>query len=216
METTIAALALFASALPSMHANAVVGTFSATLDPVSISVTNGADQVRFVDLSITGLDFTPILLDELGALSATLTISPTPGGPATIPWIIDQATITPGAYFDAFPGTPYLSAGPSGTTVAVSFQPNMDPGTGASIAWPTFGTLARIGVKAPAGAEVGTWTLSAVVTLEGVDPDGFDAVADSLPAGTSLTITAVPEPETYALFLAGLGIVAVAGLRRRA
>jgi hypothetical protein len=50
----------------------------------------------------------------------------------------------------------------------------------------------------------------------GLTVEGNTGAAIQTASGTTYPLAAVPEPETYALFLAGLGLLAVATRRARA
>lgn len=48
-----------------------------------------------------------------------------------------------------------------------------------------------------------------------IQPSGWDVVATYNPHDVTLTVAAVPEPETYALMFAGLALVGFAAWRRK-
>ena len=112
--------------------------------------------------------------------------------------------------------TPSVTAVPGGASSAQGlffsfsmFDPE-DPS--AEITIPDSGVLAKFVVRSAAGATPGNWGIVAAVEAsdEVVDP-----VSTEL-AGMDTTLVAVPEPETYALFGAGLVMLGLGMVRRRA
>jgi hypothetical protein len=69
-----------------------------------------------------------------------------------------------------------------------------------NVSWSTAGTFASLGLTA------GTYRIT----------DSFGAESITIQIGTPATVAAVPEPETYAMFLGGLGLMGFAARRKKA
>ncbi|MBK9348103.1 MAG: FxDxF family PEP-CTERM protein [Burkholderiales bacterium] len=85
----------------------------------------------------------------------------------------------------------------------------------------SFGSLSGSVLQTTAGAASGhVWQhYTGLVTLTGATDLVFSAVGASTSYGGSLdnvSVTAVPEPETYAMLLAGLGVMGAVARRRKA
>ena len=120
--------------------------------------------------------------------------------------------------FNTFNGVTYTAVQSDASNVAGSFQGNLDMMTGAD---GKVTGMVQLVAAANANFFFGSRTASAFV-----DPHlEIDAAFLAANPGATLTITpgvgneigftAVPESSTYALILAGLGIVGVAACRRR-
>lgn len=204
MKTLVRSAALALAGLLSVPGIASAA-FTAHLEllPPS-SLVNSNAQANFVDfaLMIDGLTDDVDVSDTIG-LAATISVDP------ASPFQID--TVVMGSIFNdpIFTGDLIsLTVGPDegtpGTFKQLSF------GFGA-IGFPASGQLAMFRVSSAAGAPVGSWMLTSVVVATD-DFGDHEALADA-----TLTITAVPEPQTWALLAGGLALVGgVARTRRRA
>lgn len=107
-------------------------------------------------------------------------------------------------------------------TVTLLGDPNGVPGSGDEIAYPSFLFVGGDKFKSlnyPLPLATGSYYLSVYGVASGTGPDLPGSFGGPLPAGKyngSITVLAppVPEPESYAMFLAGLGLMGVMVRRR--
>lgn len=203
MKTLVRSAALALAGMLSVPGIAAAA-FTAHLEllpPSSLVNTNGQSNLVDFALMIDGLTDDVDVSDTIG-LEATITVDP------ASPFQIDAVQM--GSIFNdpIFTGDLItLTVGPDEGTPGpfkhISF------GFGA-IGFPAGGQLALFRVSSAAGAPVGSWMLNAVVTATD-DFGDHVALADA-----TLTITAVPEPQTWAMLAGGLALVGgVARTRRR-
>lgn len=209
----VGALGLAGGSVPASAA------FEAQLSPAAFSGLATLDQEFMLELSVSGLHSAGIDLTD--SISLTAVIGTTTGSPFTIELyddpntVEDYSTDSLGSFFAGLV-TPSVTAVPGGASSAQGlffsfsmFDPE-DPS--AEITIPDSGVLAKFVVRSAAGATPGNWGIVAAVEAsdEVVDP-----VSTEL-AGMDTTLVAVPEPETYALFGAGLVMLGLGMVRRRA
>jgi len=178
---------------------------SISIDPSGVE---GAPSTSFV-FSLDIDDFTDLGIDISDAprVGAVVNVVPT-GGPAT-PGPFTVTDVAPGDYFDTlFNPVGVVSPNGGDFIVEVSYSA-FDPNTFETVPMPASGRFASFTLAPTPLAAPGAWTLSATLFVDN----------ESDPVVLSNTVTAavvlVPEPETYALFAAGLLAVAVGARRRR-
>jgi hypothetical protein len=145
---------------------------------------------------------TVITRDRDNPTSPVLSGSPTFNGPVSILFSVDLAGIgLDGGFFDAIGGTAITAFARDGSVIGQV----TNTGTGVEF----LGLVTADGLDRIAGLQF---------SLVGPEPAGF--AIDNLRFGASGQVNvpgvpAVPEPETYALMLAGLAAVAFVARRRR-
>lgn len=150
----------------------------------------------------------PVALTPIGPLSWTGSFAQTY---ASLTAFVDDWTFT----------LPLGSAGQASGTAIASFNPT----TGALTSFfstAQFVDLTTSTVLATAGADLGFYSIKFTLplALNATDTYAFRLIGSTLVTGGSyggtLSVTAVPEPESYALFLAGLGLMGLIARRRSA
>jgi len=137
--------------------------------------------------------------DGANPTSPVLSGTPTFNGPVSMLFSTDLAGVgLDGGYFDAIGGTAITAFARDGTVLGSV----TNTGTGIEF----LGLVTDNGANLIAGLQF---------SLVGSEPAGF--AIDNLRFGTTeqVVVTPVPEPETYALLLAGLGLLGFAARRRR-
>ena len=173
-----------------------------------------------VELSVSGLHSLGIDLSDEILLNAVIGASPVES-PFTIELYDDPGTLenySSDSLGDFFAGliTPSVTAVPGVPNQAQALFFNfstLDPNDPSRIIeLPDSGVLAKFVVRSAAGATPGQWGIVAAVVAD----NEVEPAAESSLAGMTTTLVAVPEPETYAMFGAGLVMLGLGMIRRRA
>jgi len=240
MRSRITPLAALLFASVSFNAHAV--SIAVEEDVMTSSFFTGADLVR--GYAADGRRVMRVSTDEPFGLVGAETIYLKLGydfsafsGPVNAVLTVQSADGGFGA--NAGPGNPFtVSAHAVSADPLTSITDNTNPG--GTINWLAFYTnnilaadpLARTSVSSFGAVQInvsaivngwisGTNPVHAIALTGKNDTSGNEFLHGFLdnsitPGSTFLTITAVPEPETYAMFLAGVGIVVAAARRRHA
>ncbi|MBK8018180.1 MAG: PEP-CTERM sorting domain-containing protein [Betaproteobacteria bacterium] len=126
----------------------------------------------------------------------------------------DYSTDSLGSFFAGLV-TPSVTAVPGGASSAQAlfFSFSMfDPNDSAEIIDSGFRRLGKVCGPQRRGATPGQWGIVAAVVAD----NEVEPAAESSLAGMTTTLVAVPEPETYAMFGAGLMMLGLGMVRRRA
>ncbi len=179
--------------------------FTISLDP---SAAEGTPAAPFVfNIDVTDLSDLGIDISDAPRLGAVINVVPT-GGPAT-PGPFTVTGLAPGDYFATL-FNPVGLAQPSGGDFVVEVTYSaFDSNTLETVPLPTSGRFASFTLMPTSAAAPGAWTLNATMFVD----NEFEPVVLSNTASASVVL--VPEPETYALFAAGLVAVAAGARRRR-
>lgn len=187
VKTRLAAVALFACA-------AFAGTASAVTRPVTFNVLNASATLATPFAAGDDLRLDTLVTNDTGALLQSITFTLGAGvtdltGEAA--WEISTATGT----------------GPRLTGVNIDI---FDAGNALVTSDSFAGVLGRFAISTFEAA-IGPGTYRMVATGTGVRASSLDVTLSFI--GTAPTV--VPEPETYALMLAGLGLIGFRARRRR-
>lgn len=208
-----------ASAVAMVISSPALAAFDAYLNTVQVDGDAATGQSVLMELGITGLDSTGIDLTSGDAIGLSATIEVPAAGPFRIQMYDDPGTAADytsdslGSFFSALIG-PVVLAGPNpgpDTSKVLSFVFSAwDPVGGQAVPIPSSGVLARFVLTAPPASTPGSWTVTANVEAD----DGISAPFQPQSPATAM-VAVVPEPETYALFATGLGIMVLGVARGR-
>lgn len=176
-----------------------------SMDPTSAEGTPSTSFVFSIDIE----DFTDLGIDISDAprLGAVINVVPT-GGPATPgPFVVTE--VVAGDYFATLFNPVGLAVPSGGDFIVEVAYSAFDSNTATTVTMPLSGRFASFTLAPTALAAPGAWTLNATFFVD----NESDPVL--LSNTVSASVALVPEPETYALFAAGLVAVAVGARRRR-
>lgn len=202
-------LALAAATLTALLgiAGPASAALTVTLSPADAAAQPGPATSFVFGLDVAGLEDLGIDISDAPVLAAFIRFVPMVGSASPAPLSIASASV--GSYFDTL-FNPVVSILPAGSETKVDVQySTFDDVTFQTVPLPASGQFVSFTVAAVPFASPGTWNMEAYLVVDNEDE------LPVLSNVTSATITLVPEPETYALFAAGL-LALGAAVRRRA
>lgn len=175
-----------------------------SIDPAAVEGTPSSSFVFSLDID----DFTDLGIDVSDAPRIGAVINVLPTGGTVTPGPFTVTDVAPGSYFDTLFNPVGLAVPSGGDFVIEVTYSAFDPDTLETVPMPVSGRFASFTLTPTALAAPGAWTVNANLFVD----NESDPVL--LSNTVSASVVLVPEPETYALFAAGLLAVA-AGVRRR-
>ncbi len=205
LRTTVLALGMGFAVAPAQAATFTLNLTGSASGGAFGSFVFGGLQYDHWGMTVQGLG-DPFIVQQGDEINATITLD----GSFTIPASVLYT------FFDLQLGTIGLDFGPTSTSGSTSFFLGGNPGLTGTFGTDTSGVLINSSVWFP--PDNGAITFDTVVsnfTITNLGAPVELSYAQIGYARVSNAVTAVPEPETYAMMLAGLGLLGFAARRRK-